>query len=83
VGQVAAKPIGASAVGAATTGATYDSITHADLILRAVRGENMFVHARVPETVPSAVAPILDKALANEAAFETKLENWLVQHRNR
>jgi creatinine amidohydrolase len=55
----------------------------ADLILRAVRGENMFVHARVPETVPSAVAPILDKALANEAAFETKLENWLVQRRNR
>jgi hypothetical protein len=52
-----------------------------DLILRAVRGENMFVHARVPETVPPAVAPILEKALANEAAFEATLENWLVQRR--
>jgi creatinine amidohydrolase/Fe(II)-dependent formamide hydrolase-like protein len=54
-----------------------------DLILRAVRGENMLVHARVPETVPPAVAPILEKALANEAAFDTKLENWLVQRRKR
>ena len=54
-----------------------------DLILRAVRGENMFVHARVPETVPPAVAPILEKALANEAAFEAKLENWLAQRRKR
>ena len=50
-----------------------------DLILRAVRGENMFAHPRVPETVPAAVAPILEKALANEAAFEARLENWLVQ----
>jgi creatinine amidohydrolase len=54
-----------------------------DLILRAVRGENMFVHARVPETVPPAVAPILERALANEAAFEAKLEDWLVQRRKR
>ncbi len=54
-----------------------------DLIVRAVRGENMFVHARAPETVPPVVAPILEKALANEAAFEEKLENWLVQRRER
>jgi creatinine amidohydrolase len=54
-----------------------------DLILRAVRGENMFGHARVPETVPPAVAPILEKALANEAQFEAKLQNWLVQRRKR
>jgi creatinine amidohydrolase/Fe(II)-dependent formamide hydrolase-like protein len=54
-----------------------------DLILRAVRGENMFVHARVPETVPPAVAPMLEKALANEAAFGAKLEDWLVQRRKR
>ena len=54
-----------------------------DLILRAVRGENMFVHARFPETVPPAVAPTLEKALANEAAFEAKLEDWLVQRRKR
>jgi hypothetical protein len=52
-----------------------------DLILRAVRGENMFTHARSPETVPPAVAPVLEKALANEAAFETKLEEWLMQRR--
>jgi creatinine amidohydrolase/Fe(II)-dependent formamide hydrolase-like protein len=52
-----------------------------NLILRAVRGENMFVHARVPETVPPAVAPILEKALANEAAFDAKLETWLVQRK--
>jgi creatinine amidohydrolase/Fe(II)-dependent formamide hydrolase-like protein len=39
----------------------------ADLIVRAIRGENMFVHARVPETVPPPVAPTIDKALAEEA----------------
>jgi hypothetical protein len=54
-----------------------------DLILRAVRGENMFVHARVPETVPPAVVPILEKALASEAQFEATLQNWLVQRRKR
>jgi creatinine amidohydrolase/Fe(II)-dependent formamide hydrolase-like protein len=54
-----------------------------DLILRAVRGENMFVHARVPETVPPAVAPMLQKALANEAAFDAKLEDWLAKRRKR
>jgi creatinine amidohydrolase len=54
-----------------------------DLILRAVRGENMFVHARVPETVPAAMAPILEKELGNEAAFGAKLENWLAQRSKR
>jgi len=54
-----------------------------DLILRAVRGENMFAHARIPETVPPAVAPILERVLANEAEFEAKLENWLLQRRKR
>jgi creatinine amidohydrolase len=49
-----------------------------DLILRAVRGENMFVHPRIPETVPPEVAPMLEKALANESAFEAKLADWLV-----
>jgi creatinine amidohydrolase/Fe(II)-dependent formamide hydrolase-like protein len=52
-----------------------------DLILRTVHGEDMFVHARIPETVPPAVAPTLEKALANETAFEAKLEDWLVQRR--
>ena len=54
-----------------------------DLILRAVRGENMFLHARVPDTVPPAVAPVLEKALANETQFEARLENWLAQRRKR
>ena len=54
-----------------------------DLILRAVRGENMFVHARVPDTVPVAVAATLEKALANEAAFEATLEHWLAQRKKR
>jgi creatinine amidohydrolase/Fe(II)-dependent formamide hydrolase-like protein len=54
-----------------------------DLILRAVRGENMFVHARVPEAVPPAVRPVLEKALANEATFGVALENWLAQRARR
>jgi hypothetical protein len=54
-----------------------------DLILRAVRGENMFVHARAPGTVPPAVAPVLEKALAEEAQFEAKLQNWLAQRGKR
>jgi creatinine amidohydrolase len=54
-----------------------------DLILRAVRGESMLVRPRVPETVPAPVAPILEQALANEAAFETNLENWLLQRKKR
>ncbi len=53
------------------------------LILRAVRGENMFVLPRVPETVPDAVAPMLEKALTNEAAFGAALEKWLMQRRKR
>ena len=54
-----------------------------DLILRAVGGENMFVHARVPETVPAAMAPIAEKELANEAAFGATLENWMAQRSKR
>jgi hypothetical protein len=33
--------------------------------------------------VPPAVAPLLEKVLTNEAAFDTKLEDWLVQRRKR
>jgi creatinine amidohydrolase len=50
-----------------------------DLILRAVRGENMFVHPRVPETLPAAVVPIVEKGLANDAAYGARLESWLAQ----
>jgi creatinine amidohydrolase/Fe(II)-dependent formamide hydrolase-like protein len=54
-----------------------------DLMLRAVRGEDMFVHPRVPETVPPAVQPVLEKALANEAMFGVTLESWLAQRARR
>jgi creatinine amidohydrolase len=54
-----------------------------DLIVRAVRGENMFVHARIPDTVPPAVAPILDKNLAKDDEFGSKLESWLAQRKRR
>ena len=42
----------------------------------------MFVYVRVPETVRATVAPILEKELANEAAFGAKLENWPLQRRS-
>ena len=54
-----------------------------DLIVRAVRGENMFLHPRDPETVPPPVVSFLEKAAANEAAFEAKLESWLAQRGKR
>ena len=54
-----------------------------DLMLRAVRGENMFIHPRVPETLPPAVAPMLEEALASEAAFGATLETWLKQRTKR
>jgi creatinine amidohydrolase/Fe(II)-dependent formamide hydrolase-like protein len=54
-----------------------------DLILRAIRGENLFVHARVPETVPPTIAPMIEKALADEAAFATTLEDWLARRKKR
>jgi creatinine amidohydrolase len=50
-----------------------------DLVLRAVRGENMFVHERVPETVPPAIAAVLRNSLEGEAAFEATLDNWLTR----
>lgn len=52
-----------------------------DLILRAVRGENMRSHPRDPERLPPPVAPVLEQALANDAAFEAKLAAWLAERR--
>lgn len=54
-----------------------------DLIVRAVRGENMLAHARLPETVPPAVQPVLEKTLANEATFGAALDTWLAQRAKR
>lgn len=52
-----------------------------DLILRAVRGENMLTHPRDPDRLPPPVAAFLEKAFANEAAFEGKLAAWLAERR--
>jgi creatinine amidohydrolase len=54
-----------------------------ELILRAVRGENLFAHARAPQTIPPPVAPILEKVLADDAAFEAELEKWLMERGKR
>jgi creatinine amidohydrolase len=80
-GYLSSPARGSAAHGRAVEAWWIDGFT--DLILRAVRGENMFAHPRIPETVPPAVAPLLEKVLTNEAAFDTKLEDWLVQRRKR
>jgi creatinine amidohydrolase/Fe(II)-dependent formamide hydrolase-like protein len=51
----------------------------ASLILRAVRGENLFVHPRSPDRVPPSVAATAERALQDEAAFAATLEQWLAQ----
>ena len=52
-----------------------------ELILRAVRGEDLLHQPRSPETLPPAVAPTFEKAFANERAFEVKFESWLAHRR--
>jgi creatinine amidohydrolase len=54
-----------------------------DLIVRAVRGENMFTRERVPSAAPPAAAPALERALANEAAFDAQLDSWLARRGTR
>jgi creatinine amidohydrolase len=54
-----------------------------DLILRAVRGEDLFKHARFPEAAPPAVARMLENVLAAEAEFDATLERWLAQQGKR
>ena len=55
----------------------------ASLMLRAVSGENLFVHPRFPDAVPPPVAATAEQALQNEAAFAASLEKWLAQRRSR
>jgi creatinine amidohydrolase len=55
----------------------------ADLMLRAVRGENMFVHARNNETLPPAISMVFEKALAQETVLGDKLDAWLAQRSRR
>jgi hypothetical protein len=55
----------------------------ADLILRTVQGENMFKHPRTPDAIPAPIAPVLEAELAEEQAFQMKLEDWLARRRQR
>jgi creatinine amidohydrolase len=55
----------------------------ADLIVRTVQGENMFEHPRTPETIPAPIAAMLEAELAEEQAFQRKLEDWLARRRQR
>jgi creatinine amidohydrolase len=52
-----------------------------ELVLRAVRGEDLLHRPRLPETIPPAVAPTINKALANERAFEVQFQSWLAQRK--
>ena len=72
---------GTAAYGRAVEAGWIDGFT--TLILRAARGENLFVHPRFPETVPPAIADITQKALENEATFGAALDAWLAQRRAR
>lgn len=72
---------GTAAYGRAIEAGWIDAFT--TMILRAVRGENMFAHARFPETVPPPVADVTQKALDNEAAFGAALDTWIAQRRKR
>ena len=55
----------------------------ADLIVRTVQGENMFKQPRTPEVLPAPIAPMLEAALAEEHAFQAKLDDWLARRRQR
>jgi creatinine amidohydrolase len=48
-----------------------------ELILQAIRGEDMSARPRAPETLPPAIAPVIERALASEAAFEAERDAWL------
>jgi creatinine amidohydrolase len=54
-----------------------------ELILRAIRGENMFKHPRLPEAGfgSPAVGERLKRGFENERAFEQKLENWMAKRK--
>ena len=55
----------------------------ASLIVRTVQGENMFRHPRTPETIPPPIAALLEGELAEEQAFQLKLDDWLARRRPR
>ena len=53
----------------------------ADLMVRTVRGEDMFKHPRTPDTIPAPVAPMLAIELAEEQAFQAKFDEWMARRR--
>jgi creatinine amidohydrolase len=52
-----------------------------ELILEAIRGADMSERPREPVALPPPIAPIIESALANEAAFGAELDRWLAQRR--
>ena len=52
-----------------------------ELILQTIRGEDMSARPGAPGTLPPPIAPIIERALANEAAFGAELDAWLAQRR--
>lgn len=50
-----------------------------NLVLRAIKGENMFVLPRFPDAIPPPVAATAEKALASEREFGARLEKWMAQ----
>jgi hypothetical protein len=56
-----------------------------DLILQAVRGENLRARPRWPEPLQNDPAhdQIIEQALQPEREFEMKFERWLSERRNR
>ena len=56
-----------------------------DIILRAVRGENMFQRPRFPSNlfVDTAVVNLVEGYAQREREFEQRLERWLSQRKNR
>jgi len=78
-GYLSAPARATAAYGAAMEGFWIDGFT--DRIVRAVRGENMFIHPRFPLSVAPAVASMANQAASHEAAFEAKLEAWLRQRK--
>jgi creatinine amidohydrolase len=55
-----------------------------DLILQAVRGENLLARPRFPGNLQNDPrAQIIDEVLASEREFELKLERWLAQRQKK
>jgi creatinine amidohydrolase len=52
-----------------------------DLVLRAVRGENLLKAPRLPDGIDPAIATVLRNGLDDERAFELKLQEWLGRRR--